>query len=60
MSTSGSCTRGTSAPLEETLARVDLAVGRGRTHYAGISNYIGWQTPQAWTWQAAVPGESRS
>ncbi len=43
-------------PLEETLAACDEAVRSGRTHYVGISNYTGWQTSQAWTWQAAVPG----
>ena len=45
-------------PLEETLAACDEAVRSGRTHYVGISNYSGWQTAQAWAWQAAVPGRA--
>ena len=43
-------------PLEETLHALDLAVTSGRASYVGISNYTGWQTAQAATWQAAVPG----
>ena len=44
------------APLEETLTALDLAVSSGRASYVGISNYNGWQTAQAATWQRAVPG----
>jgi len=40
-------------PLEETLAAVDAAVSAGKTRYAGISNFSGWQTAQAATWQHA-------
>ena len=43
-------------PLEETLTALDLAVTSGRASYVGISNYSGWQTAQAATWQRAVPG----
>ena len=43
-------------PLEETLAALDHAVTTGRASYVGISNYSGWQTAQAATWQRAVPG----
>lgn len=43
-------------PLEETLTALDLAVTSGRVSYVGISNYTGWQTAQAATWQRAVPG----
>ena len=43
-------------PIEETLSALDLAVTSGRTSYVGISNYSGWQTAQAATWQRAVPG----
>lgn len=43
-------------PLEETLSAVDAAVTSGRASYVGISNYCGWQTAQAVTWQRAVPG----
>lgn len=43
-------------PLEETLAALDHAVTTGRASYVGISNYTGWQTAQAATWQRAVPG----
>ena len=43
-------------PIEETLTALDLAVTSGRAAYVGISNYNGWQTAQAATWQRAVPG----
>jgi len=46
------------APLEETLSALDLALTSGRTAYVGISNYTGWQTAQAATWQRAVPGRA--
>jgi aryl-alcohol dehydrogenase-like predicted oxidoreductase len=43
-------------PVEETLSALDLAVSSGRASYVGVSNYTGWQTAQAATWQRAVPG----
>lgn len=43
-------------PLEETLAALDYAVTSGRARYVGISNYAGWQTAQAATWQKALRG----
>jgi len=43
-------------PIEETLTALDLAVTSGRAGYVGVSNYAGWQTAQAATWQRAVPG----
>ena len=43
-------------PIEETLTALDLAVTSGRASYVGVSNYTGWQTAQAATWQRAVPG----
>ncbi|MEP9383304.1 aldo/keto reductase [Nocardioides sp. KR10-350] len=43
-------------PIEETLSALDLAVSSGRAAYVGVSNYAGWQTAQAATWQRAVPG----
>jgi len=46
-------------PLEETLSALDFAVTTGRAAYVGISNYSGWQSAQAATWQAAVPGRAR-
>ncbi|HXH78105.1 aldo/keto reductase [Nocardioides sp.] len=46
------------APLEETLTALDRAVSSGRASYVGISNYTGWQTAQAATWQRAVPGRA--
>ncbi len=47
------------APIEETLTALDLAVSSsGRASYVGISNYSGWQTAQAATWQRAVPGRA--
>ena len=45
-------------PVEETLAALDYAVTTGRASYVGISNYSGWQTAQAATWQRAVPGRA--
>ncbi len=45
-------------PVEETLTALDLAVSTGRASYVGISNYTGWQTAQAATWQRAVPGRT--
>ena len=45
-------------PLEETLTALDVAVSSGRASYVGISNYNGWQTAQAATWQRAVPGRA--
>ena len=45
-------------PLDETLAALDQAVTSGRASYVGISNYTGWQTAQAATWQRAVPGRT--
>ena len=46
------------APLEETLSALDLAITSGRAAYVGVSNYTGWQTAQAATWQRAVPGRT--
>jgi aryl-alcohol dehydrogenase-like predicted oxidoreductase len=46
------------APIEETLSALDLAVSSGRAAYVGVSNYSGWQTAQAATWQRAVPGRT--
>ncbi|MFI5954199.1 aldo/keto reductase [Cryptosporangium sp. NPDC051539] len=40
-------------PLEETLSAVDIAVSTGRARYVGMSNYTGWQTAKAATWQLA-------
>jgi aryl-alcohol dehydrogenase-like predicted oxidoreductase len=46
------------APLEESLAAIDTAVAAGDVRYAGVSNFVGWQTAQAATWQAAFPGRT--
>jgi aryl-alcohol dehydrogenase-like predicted oxidoreductase len=46
------------APLEETLSALDYAVTSGRAAYAGVSNYNGWQSARAATWQRAVPGRA--
>jgi aryl-alcohol dehydrogenase-like predicted oxidoreductase len=46
-------------PLEETLSALDYAVTTGRAAYVGVSNYAGWQSAQAATWQAAVPGRAK-
>jgi aryl-alcohol dehydrogenase-like predicted oxidoreductase len=45
-------------PLEETLSALDTAVASGRARYAGISNFAGWETARAATWQAAWPGRA--
>ncbi len=45
-------------PLEETLAAVDTAVSSGRTAYAGVCGYTGWQLAAAGVWQQAVPGRT--
>ncbi len=45
-------------PLEETLGALDAAVATGRAAYVGVSNYAGWQTAQAATWQGTVPGRA--
>ena len=45
-------------PSEETLAALDAAVASGRARYVGLSNYSGWQSAQAATWQQAWPGRS--
>ncbi|MET1007648.1 MAG: aldo/keto reductase, partial [Propionibacteriaceae bacterium] len=34
------------------------AVTTGLVRYAGISNFVGWQTAQAATWQRAFPGRA--
>lgn len=46
------------APLEETLSALDHAVTSGKARYVGISNFVGWQTAQAATWQRALPGRA--
>lgn len=45
-------------PWEETLGALDYALATGRAAYVGISNYTGWQSAQAATWQRAVPGRA--
>ena len=46
------------APVEESLEAIDYAVSTGRVRYAGVSNFVGWQTAQAATWQRAFPGRT--
>jgi len=46
------------SPWEETLSALDYAVTTGRASYVGVSNYTGWQSAQAATWQRAVPGRA--
>jgi len=46
-------------PLDETLSALDVAVSSGRARYGGISNYSGWQTAKAATWQTTAPGQAR-
>ncbi|HEY5050630.1 MAG TPA: aldo/keto reductase, partial [Acidothermaceae bacterium] len=45
-----------STPLDETLSALDFAVVSGRARYAGVSNYSGWQTAKAASWQSWWPG----
>ena len=45
-------------PIDETLATLDDAVRSGKVRYVGISNYSGWQTARAATWQSALPGRA--
>ncbi|BCJ77393.1 oxidoreductase [Catellatospora sp. IY07-71] len=45
-------------PWEETLSALDHAVSSGRARYAGVSNFSGWQTARAATWQQAWPGRA--
>ncbi len=45
-------------PMEETLAALDHAVTSGKARYAGVSNFAGWQTARAATWQQAWPGRT--
>jgi aryl-alcohol dehydrogenase-like predicted oxidoreductase len=45
-------------PADETLSALDHAVSSGKVRYVGISNYPGWRTAQAATWQQAVPGRA--
>ena len=46
------------APLAESLSAIDQAVQSGLVRYAGVSNFVGWQTAQAATWQQAVAGRA--
>jgi aryl-alcohol dehydrogenase-like predicted oxidoreductase len=45
-------------PLDETLSALDFAVSSGRARYVGVSNFSGWETARAATWQAAWPGRA--
>jgi len=45
-------------PIEETLAALDDAVHSGKVRYVGVSNFTGWRTAQAATWQRCAPGRS--
>lgn len=41
------------APLEETCEALDHAVRSGMARYVGVSNFVGWQSSAAATWQRA-------
>lgn len=47
------------APLEKTLDAMDTAVSRGMARHVGVSNFVGWQSATAATWQRALPERSR-
>jgi aryl-alcohol dehydrogenase-like predicted oxidoreductase len=40
------------------LSALDAAIASGKVRYAGISNFNGWRTARAATWQKAVPGRN--
>jgi len=42
-------------PLDETMSALDYAVSSGRARYVGVSNFSGWQTARATTYQAGWP-----
>lgn len=42
------------APLAETLAAMDDAIRHGYVRHIGLSNFVGWQTAQAVTWQRSL------
>ena len=45
-------------PIEETLSALDAAVASGKVRYVGVSNFCGWRTAQAATWQRSAPGRA--
>lgn len=45
-------------PMDETLSALDQAVGSGKARYVGVSNFSGWRTAHAATWQSALPGRA--
>ena len=45
-------------PIEETLAAMDWAVSAGKARYVGVSNFCGWRTAQAATWQQGAGGRA--
>jgi len=45
-------------PADETLSALDTAVSAGKARYVGVSNFCGWRTAQAATWQRAAPGRA--
>jgi aryl-alcohol dehydrogenase-like predicted oxidoreductase len=45
-------------PMDETLSALDFAVASGRVRYVGVSNYPGWRTAHAATWQRSAPGRA--
>ncbi len=45
-------------PVEETLSALDAGVASGKVRYVGVSNFCGWRTAQAWTWQQSVAGRA--
>jgi aryl-alcohol dehydrogenase-like predicted oxidoreductase len=47
-----------SVPFDEPLSALDAAIASGKVRYAGISNFNGWRTARAATWQQAVPGRN--
>ena len=56
--TCGSCTPGARRRWRSRWPRSTPAVAAGDVRYAGVCNFVGWQTAQAATWQAAFPGRT--
>lgn len=46
------------APIEETCEALDRAVRAGMARYVGVSNFVGWQSATAATWQEAIGSRS--
>ena len=55
----GTMTWGRDTDEDDASSQLKAFVSSGRVRYVGISNYNGWQTAKAATWQLAWPGRAR-